>query len=687
MKPILLAVILFSGFYNLSAQADAENKLKLDMWTNASSAFRSTTVPEKWKNESAVVLAIEREYIGDFHTKFSGRLYVEKLNIHFRIKLLDKAAMVDFSDLSFNDKSIRTNMFGRASTYRMMGIKVIKPNGTEKEVDLSKAVKADATSDKELKIPIPNLELGDIIDYYIATKDESVQMPDFGDEMILEGKYPIVSNTIIFSIPHEYGLFSTTYNNAPDFKKTIVKNDEIYTLKSEMQEKGPDLLWNYEYRTAPQVRYKIDLAERKPDPKKTAERILGDFKFNISDIGFLEDFIKLNFKKEKDPKKITKELYYALRNPIYKKAYFNIEQGDPLNSSYTPNLFFFLMDKFLNSRKIEHEILLVPSRTYGPIPSVVSFSACDLVMKVNTVPPIYIARPSPFSLPDDIPYNLEGMEGVTNKNISSYKPIAVSTADQNLSSTTLTTALDVNDIAKLHVQRKVIAKGHMKAHHQYTMFTNYDYLKEYDQPKYQAESSHLMGGIIKDYNKEKAKFGQRLAQDYNERDTRIKAEIERSTETKVSDYKLTVKNIGMWDTAPDTEYTDEFNLENMTKKAGPNIILQLGKLIEKQTDVPEDQKTRTRDVYMDFPRTFLEEISFTIPEGFTVEGIENLKKKTESDAGGFVSNAEIAGNTLVVKTKKYYTKNTYSPADWPKITNFLAAAEDFYNAKLLLKKK
>jgi hypothetical protein len=190
MKRILLAVLLITTAHNLSAQSDVERKLKLAMWTNAPAEFKSTAVPEKWKNESAVVLALEREYIGDFATKMSGRLYVEKLNIHFRIKLLDKAAVTNFSDLSFNDKTVRTNMFGRASAYKVIGIKGIKPNGTEKEVDLTKAVKADVTSDKDLKIPIPNLEQGDIIDYYIATKDEGA-MPDFGDEILLEGRYPI----------------------------------------------------------------------------------------------------------------------------------------------------------------------------------------------------------------------------------------------------------------------------------------------------------------------------------------------------------------------------------------------------------------------------------------------------------------------------------------------------------------
>ncbi len=691
MKRFLLVIFLLLSIQIVRAQSDVEAKLKLDMWTNAPKEFKTMEVPEKWKNESAVVLALERRYIGDFSTKMSGltpaRYYVEKLNTHFRIKLLDKAAVVDFSDLSFDDKLIRTNMFGRASQYRVIGIKVIKSNGSEKEVDLTTAVKADVTSENELKIPIPNLEPGDIIDYYIALKEESLQMPDLGDEIMLEGKYPIVSNLFSFSIPHQFNFFSDSYNGAPEFDREVVKNDQIYSLKKEMQEKAPDLLWDFEYRTAPHVRYQIKVSANKPDPKKESSKMLESFGSVPMDIGIIEDFVKLGLKKEQDKKKLVKEIFYLLRNPIYKKAYFNIEQGDPLNSGYTPNKFFYIMDRFLTEHRIDHEVLLASPRAYGPIPGVVNFSNCDLLIKVNTTPPIYISRPTPFAMPNYIPYLLEGMEAVTSDDINNYSTVPISTVDQNSETNTFLIDLKSDDVTKLHVKRKVLAKGYLKRQNQYAVFTNYDYMKAYNQPKYLVESSRVMGGLIKEYNKEKTKFEQRMAQDYNERDTRMKEEIERDTEGKVSDYTLTVKNIGMWEDAPDTEYEDEFTLESMTKKAGPNIILELGRFIGGQTDVKEKQLTRTRDIYMDYARSFAWDFIITIPDGFDVEGLENLNRNVETEAGGFVTSAVVTGNILKVSTKKYYNKNLYPSADWSKITGFLAAAVDFHSAKILLKKK
>lgn len=47
-------------------------------------------------------------------------------------------------------------------------------------------------------------------------------------------------------------------------------------------------------------------------------------------------------------------------------------------------------------------------------------------------------------------------------------------------------------------------------------------------------------------------------------------------EVKVSDYKnFKLKSLGMWEESPNIEYSDDFTIENVTKKAGPNYILEL----------------------------------------------------------------------------------------------------------------
>src|SRR5688500_9592489 len=113
MKKCLLAFgFNFLILLTLTAQTEAEKKIKLEIWGNAPAEFKAVNVPEKWKNESAVVLAMHRDYIGDLTTKVTGltsldRFYIEKVSIHFRIKLVDKAAVTDFSEIAFNNKTVR----------------------------------------------------------------------------------------------------------------------------------------------------------------------------------------------------------------------------------------------------------------------------------------------------------------------------------------------------------------------------------------------------------------------------------------------------------------------------------------------------------------------------------------------------------------------------------------------------
>lgn len=701
-KIIIAAFILPLAVTSLKAQTEEEKKIKEEIWKNAPAEFRSTDVPAKWEDESAIILATGLDYDADFATKMKGlsaiQFYVEKVVSHHRIILLDKAAVKEYSELTFNEKYVNKNVFGKSSSYFIIAVKVIKPNGTEKEIDLSKAVKADSDSRKELKIAIPDLAPGDIIDYFSAGKQEYPVGYEgtISDNFLFEGDYPVVKRTMRFKLPQEYVINSKVYNGAPDFIKTTQDRDVVYTLEDNMRGKSENVLWTYKHRTAPEIRFKkLNKGVYSTSAEQAADNYMGRFTINLSNISFIADYMNENMKKEKDPVKLVNEAYYLLRNPIYLQAYFNIEQGHPLDLGFVDDQYFELLSKYLIKNRISHNIMVVPSAEFGSLAEQMSLNYADAVIRVNTTPPIYIPRVKPFAIPNEMQPEYEGMQGVVsttypkntgNGDLSTSVP--VSTMDQNITITTLNVSLNSDDNSKVDVKRNVLVKGHNKEAHQFLVVTSYDYLKEYDQPKYQAQSSHLIGGILKQYNKEKLKLEQRITQDYNERDKKLKDDIEGSMSVKVGEYRnFKLKTIGMWAETPNTEYSDEFNIENLTKKAGPNYILELPKLIEKQTEITEKQKKRDRDIYMSYARSFVNEIYFTIPDGYTVEGLENLNKEVKNSTGGFISTATVEGNVLKITSKKYYSGNYFEAAEWPKMVEFLNAAVDFTNAKVLLKKK
>jgi hypothetical protein len=114
--------------------------------------------------------------------------------------------------------------------------------------------------------------------------------------------------------------------------------------------------------------------------------------------------------------------------------------------------------------------------------------------------------------------------------------------------------------------------------------------------------------------------------------------------------------------------------------------VDFGKLITGQIELTPEQRKRSYDINMSFARTVAYQVTVNVPEGYKIEGIENLNKSVINDAGSFVSTTEAKGNTIVVTVRKCYN-HAYEPAaGWEKMIAFLDAAADFNKQKILLKK-
>jgi hypothetical protein len=114
--------------------------------------------------------------------------------------------------------------------------------------------------------------------------------------------------------------------------------------------------------------------------------------------------------------------------------------------------------------------------------------------------------------------------------------------------------------------------------------------------------------------------------------------------------------------------------------------MELGKFLTSQIEITQKEKDRKNNVYMIYPRSFDNEIVFEIPAGYSVSGLEKFNKKVENETGGFTSTAEVKGNQLIIKTFKFY-KNYFEPnSNWDKMIQYLDAAYQFTQEKILLKK-
>ena len=124
--------------------------------------FKITTVPEKWKNESAVIIGMKEEYL--FKRQVLKGRNTAGVNIkefiHKRVKLQDKNAIEKFSTFYY----VTMGSDGKAE------YKVIKSDGKEVVIDMKSAIEEEQEVPeiykpiyfklkvKSMKIAIPDLE-------------------------------------------------------------------------------------------------------------------------------------------------------------------------------------------------------------------------------------------------------------------------------------------------------------------------------------------------------------------------------------------------------------------------------------------------------------------------------------------------------------------------------------------------
>ena len=206
-KLFLLTFIMIS-----ISQAQTKDEIKDFFWGKNDNYKIINEIPEKYKNESAVVIYKYEDY--DFH-KF-GKNVTFRSAYRKKVKLNDQAAVTNFSEFNYSEK---TNPRYGAVIKTVIGIKIIKPNGNEIIINTEKEA---VTLDKEKKIAVPNLEIGDIIDFYNYSTETFSSTFEFGFDPVertLGENYPILNYKLTFQTENDFFVNFNTYNNGPELKQ------------------------------------------------------------------------------------------------------------------------------------------------------------------------------------------------------------------------------------------------------------------------------------------------------------------------------------------------------------------------------------------------------------------------------------------------------------------------------------
>jgi Domain of Unknown Function with PDB structure (DUF3857) len=757
MKTFILAaaLMLSAALNHVTAQSKDEQKyrnqseeMRKTVWAWNKPQFAVREIPKQYANASKVILAHHTELTADSKSRFAfyglgfGPKKEQTLTevVREMVKLNDKNAVADYSEITFTRFEKTSGFYTSDKTTTYVGVRVIKPNGSIKEINADDIVLTkDESTEKKAKVAIPDLQPGDVLDYFIATEQSLVNdMSNKPYHLLLFDEAPILSLSFHAQLGKKYAIQYRSYNGAPELQ--VSKNDDRDIIADVEKTNIPPFetsLWVAPGLQLPFIRMNISLGYRGMGSKYLDTKKPGEVSKNTDSGEFLEDkansmstdyyneyWMKaakrqfddiesdakdkckqsnISFKDLSDDDKAA-QLYYTLR--YTKFLNFDIDQlSKKINiGDYSYNNLAFPLFCTLKAAGLDPAILVSNTRNgfrMGEIMDAGDLTSAAYLTNTKKFFTIESVYDVPFMVPDEI-------EGLTNTksftfdhpgaimsmkktmsltNIDTGPGVPVSTSDKNAHIENVKLALNT-DKNTLVVHRSTVMKGLYKADAQRALILYEDFYEE-ERKAFNDKKTLLErledGRKSKKYVDEvKSAFADARKKQKDAFSAEAKGWFEQDI-TDLKDYKT--DNLGVRHTAPDFIYSSTFNLGGLVKKAGNNIIIEIGKIQGHPLVIKPEQRKRDVDAYMPFARSIEYNIELEIPEGYTAEGIEALNKKVVNETGFFTAEATATDKVVTVKVKKHYLHNFEPLNNWDKVVQFIDASNDWLNAKLLLKKK
>ena len=447
MKNLLLILSILLNFSVLNAQKKGDAKTAKETAPSSSPNKNNNDVPEKWKNESAVILDQTLTFAYYNSTSFlSGDVNnVVKETVAKRVKLLDKSAVSDFSEFYFyesqRDERVRERNEKKGSSDEG-GIKitVVKPSGERVKVNISDAieVKDDVPNfyrsyfvgnKKYKKIAIPNLNVGDVFEYQFSL-DYDVDIsgtrtfhafPEFYNT--LSTKYAVVKQEFNFMLESGFCINMNTYNGAPAFKRLDYgfdfkgkKTDKMRTFQivDADREKLAKEMMSQPRTEYPSVKMQVvaklrsmestegsifigekDAVKRTVEPNEVADRFNSDYRnnYDMISLGSYSRWMRKNKIDAKPVEEQAKLIYgYVKYRYLLLVAAPQIMSAESktviykyVKASNSIKDFYFavFMSKCLEDLNIKHEVVAAMPRNAGKIKDLLLGSEITWVVKVE----------------------------------------------------------------------------------------------------------------------------------------------------------------------------------------------------------------------------------------------------------------------------------------------------------------
>lgn len=704
--------ILLVQLLTLSVNADEKadylklaQKVRQEVWSSTPADFQKRTVPDRYKNASAVILSYYRELSTDYYRKATADLV---LNLRLTrqidctdmermlIQINDKKALKDYSEFTFKTKSRKWTWGYHHKTQTVLGIRVIKKNGNVQEVSLDDYVDVkEGKNDKDLsqKIAVPGLEVGDCIDVFSLDQIDTQEQQLDPFYFVLRQDEPVLYTKVHCVLDQSLATVYRTMNGAPDFTQTTDKDkNAVLDMVMDKPVDAESSIWYNSLEQSPFIEMYITPTKSKVAVVENAMRKKG-VRGNPDVTPILQDDWKLL------KSYVSKGGYSPAGLPSTYKSVFKSAKKEGMSaeekadriysfeyvSSGSSQRAFNTVANYLRKLGVEIEMGITTPFGALPVDKLINYNSTSWFFRLKGTDVYYFPGTYP-KVASEIPYIYQGRKAYMQDSEEQIT-IPVSQAEDNKSVNDMVVKLDGT---KLDISRKVTYSGEQKMYGQSlvspdnTLFGSsqleayWRYLKYDDKDPYtcytKKESAELKGAF-NEYRKNAIDPFKAEISSYHDGDP-----------VQVGGYG--VDCVGIRRDSSNFVYHVDYVMDGMVKRAGNNYLLSVGKLIGSSLKLEGKDRERIDDVWRKM--AFVDEwnIEIPLPQGYKVsaEALKKIETSVANECGEFTVKATAGNESVKVYVRKCFAHRVEPVSNWSKLLALVDACSAFADKQMVIAK-
>lgn len=704
----ILLVQLFTLSVNADEKADylkLAQKVRQEVWSSTPADFQKRTVPDRYKNASAVILSYYRELSTDYYRKATADLV---LNLRLTrqidctdmermlIQINDKKALKDYSEFTFKTKSKKWTWGYHHKTQTVLGIRVIKKNGNVQEVSLDDYVDVkEGKNDKDLsqKIAVPGLEVGDCIDVFSLDQIDTQEQQLDPFYFVLRQDEPVLYTKVHCVLDQSLATVYRTMNGAPDFTQTTDKDkNAVLDMVMDKPVDAESSIWYNSLEQSPFIEMYITPTKAKVAVVEKAMRQKG-VRGNPDVTPILQDDWKLL------KSYVSKGGYSPAGLPSTYKSVFKSAKKEGMSAEEKADRIYSFeyvsggaSQRVFNTvanylRKLGVEIEMGITTPFGalPVDKLINYNSTSWFFRLKGTDVYYFPGTYP-KVASEIPYIYQGRKAYMQDSEEQIT-IPVSQAEDNKSVNDMVVKLDGT---KLDISRKVTYSGEQKMYGQSlvspdnTLFGSsqleayWRYLKYDDKDPYSCytkkESAELKGAF-NEYRKNAIDPFKAEISSYHDGDP-----------VQVGGYG--VDCVGIRRDSSNFVYHVDYVMDGMVKRAGNNYLLSVGKLIGSSLKLEGKDRERIDDVWRKM--AFVDEwnIEIPLPQGYKVsaEALKKIETSVANECGEFTVKATAGNESVKVYVRKCFAHRVEPVSNWSKLLALVDACSAFTDKQMVIAK-